>query len=327
MGARCGPARRSGTRRSAAGAARGRREGGLPETAKRIGERIGGAEAGVAIDPRLFRLFGVERVPAVAVVPGGVPPCRSRGCARRPGAFPRSRDRKHRPRGGARSRRRRGSRRTGRCPPSSRTSAGRGPAMTERERAFPRPHRDRAGPGHAGGAAADLVRDVRAGLPDAVGGLRHGGQCRPRSGGPEGGGAGHRQCGQRGGARGRAGFRPTRPTCRAMRARTCRSGASARTRWRRRAAPGSPIRTIRAARPGGRWSGARPRGPPRAGRRQAIRWWCAPKGSRRRRSLRRTARTASPRAAPRPAARTSTMRETAGPAGPCATASAPAARR
>ena len=55
--------------------------GGLPETAKRIGERLGGAEAGVAIDPRLFRLFGVTRVPAVVVVPGGVPPCRSRGCA------------------------------------------------------------------------------------------------------------------------------------------------------------------------------------------------------------------------------------------------------
>ena len=60
---------------------RGVGAGGLPETAKRIGERLGGAEAGVAIDPRLFRLFGVERVPAVAVVPGGVPPCRSRGCA------------------------------------------------------------------------------------------------------------------------------------------------------------------------------------------------------------------------------------------------------
>ena len=60
---------------------RGVGEGGLPETAKVIGERLGGAEAGVAIDPRLFRLFGVTRVPAVAVVPGGVPPCRSRGCA------------------------------------------------------------------------------------------------------------------------------------------------------------------------------------------------------------------------------------------------------
>ena len=29
---------------------------------------------------RLFRLFRVERVPAVAVVPGGVPACRSPGC-------------------------------------------------------------------------------------------------------------------------------------------------------------------------------------------------------------------------------------------------------
>ena len=60
---------------------RGVGEGRLPATAKRIGERLGGAEAGVAIDPRLFRLFGVERVPALVVVPGGVPPCKSRGCA------------------------------------------------------------------------------------------------------------------------------------------------------------------------------------------------------------------------------------------------------
>ena len=63
---------------------RGVGEGGLPDTAKRIGERLGGAEAGVAIDPRLFRLFGIERVPAVVVAPGGVPPCRSRGCAADP---------------------------------------------------------------------------------------------------------------------------------------------------------------------------------------------------------------------------------------------------
>ena len=63
---------------------RGVGAGGLPETAKRIGERLGGAEAGVAIDPRLFRLFSIERVPAVVVVPGGVPPCRSRGCAEDP---------------------------------------------------------------------------------------------------------------------------------------------------------------------------------------------------------------------------------------------------
>ena len=60
---------------------RGVGKGGLRETAKRIGDRLGGAEAGVAIDPRLFRLFGVVRVPAVVVVPGGVPPCESRGCA------------------------------------------------------------------------------------------------------------------------------------------------------------------------------------------------------------------------------------------------------
>ena len=63
---------------------RGVGEGGLPATAKRIGDRLGGAEAGIAIDPRLFRLFGIERVPAVVVVPGGVPPCRSRGCATDP---------------------------------------------------------------------------------------------------------------------------------------------------------------------------------------------------------------------------------------------------
>ena len=60
---------------------RGVSEDGLPATAREIGARLGGAEAGVAIDPRLFRLFGVGRVPAVVVVPGGVPPCRSRGCA------------------------------------------------------------------------------------------------------------------------------------------------------------------------------------------------------------------------------------------------------
>ena len=60
---------------------RGVGEGGLPKTAKAIGDRLGGAEAGIAIDPRLFRLFGVTRVPAVVVVPGGVPACRSRGCA------------------------------------------------------------------------------------------------------------------------------------------------------------------------------------------------------------------------------------------------------
>ena len=60
---------------------RGVAEGGLPATARRITARLEDANAGVAIDPRLFRLFGIARVPAVVVVPGGVPPCRSRGCA------------------------------------------------------------------------------------------------------------------------------------------------------------------------------------------------------------------------------------------------------
>ena len=60
---------------------RGVGDDGLRATVKRIGARLGGAQAGVGIDPRLFRLFGVTRVPAVVVVPGGVPPCRSRGCS------------------------------------------------------------------------------------------------------------------------------------------------------------------------------------------------------------------------------------------------------
>ena len=53
---------------------------GLQATVMDIGKRLGGHDAGVAIDPRLFRLFGVERVPAIVVVPGGVPACASRGC-------------------------------------------------------------------------------------------------------------------------------------------------------------------------------------------------------------------------------------------------------
>ena len=60
---------------------RGVGEGGLRAEVEEIGARLGGAEAGVAIDPRLFRLFRVSRVPAVVVVPGGVGPCESRGCA------------------------------------------------------------------------------------------------------------------------------------------------------------------------------------------------------------------------------------------------------
>ena len=60
---------------------RGITEESLPATARRIAGRLGNAQAGAAIDPRLFRLFGIARVPAVVVVPGGVPRCRSRGCA------------------------------------------------------------------------------------------------------------------------------------------------------------------------------------------------------------------------------------------------------
>ena len=60
---------------------RGVGEEGFQAFVKRIGARIGDSGAGAAIDPRLFRLFGIEAVPAVAVVPGGVPPCASRGCA------------------------------------------------------------------------------------------------------------------------------------------------------------------------------------------------------------------------------------------------------
>ena len=63
---------------------RGVGENGLAETAKRIRARLGGHETAIAIDPRLFRLFGVTRVPAVVVVPAGVPPCRSRSCSEDP---------------------------------------------------------------------------------------------------------------------------------------------------------------------------------------------------------------------------------------------------
>lgn len=58
--------------------------GSLRKTVGEVGKRLGGHAAGVAIDPRLFRLFGVERVPAVAVIPGGVPACASRGCSEDP---------------------------------------------------------------------------------------------------------------------------------------------------------------------------------------------------------------------------------------------------
>ena len=56
---------------------------GLQATVKRIGRHLD-REGGAAIDPRLFRLFGVTAIPAVVVAPGGVPPCQSRGCAADP---------------------------------------------------------------------------------------------------------------------------------------------------------------------------------------------------------------------------------------------------
>ena len=58
---------------------RGFGPGGLQAAVKRIGPYLD-REGGAAIDPRLFRLFGITVIPSVAVVPGGVPPCRSRGC-------------------------------------------------------------------------------------------------------------------------------------------------------------------------------------------------------------------------------------------------------
>ncbi len=68
---------------------RGVGAGGLRQMAGGIRVRLGEHKAGpgsksgtsIAIDPRLFRLFGIERVPAVVVVPGGVPPCETRGCS------------------------------------------------------------------------------------------------------------------------------------------------------------------------------------------------------------------------------------------------------
>ena len=55
---------------------------GLGATAAEVRRRLAGHETGVAVDPRLFTLFRVDRVPAVAVVPGGVPPyAKPAGCA------------------------------------------------------------------------------------------------------------------------------------------------------------------------------------------------------------------------------------------------------
>ena len=72
---------RAAARAGAPLALRGVGADGMRATVRAVGARLGGHDAGVAIDPRLFRLFGVERVPAVVAVPGGVPPCASRGCA------------------------------------------------------------------------------------------------------------------------------------------------------------------------------------------------------------------------------------------------------
>ena len=58
---------------------RGVVDGGLAATVRAIQGR--GAQDGAGIDPRLFRLFRIGSVPAVAVVPGGVPPCTSPGCS------------------------------------------------------------------------------------------------------------------------------------------------------------------------------------------------------------------------------------------------------
>ncbi|MCY4480505.1 MAG: type-F conjugative transfer system pilin assembly protein TrbC [Rhodospirillales bacterium] len=63
---------------------RGMAEGGLEATVHRIAARRGDDGAGATIDPRLFRLFRIAHVPAVAVVPGGVAPCESPGCSADP---------------------------------------------------------------------------------------------------------------------------------------------------------------------------------------------------------------------------------------------------
>jgi len=63
---------------------RGMAEGGLEATVRRLAARRPDDGAGATIDPRLFRLFRIAHVPAVAVVPGGVAPCESPGCSADP---------------------------------------------------------------------------------------------------------------------------------------------------------------------------------------------------------------------------------------------------
>ena len=60
---------------------RGVDRNGLAATAQRIAARRAPDGAGASVDPRLFRLFRIGHVPAVAVVPGGVPACTSPGCS------------------------------------------------------------------------------------------------------------------------------------------------------------------------------------------------------------------------------------------------------
>ena len=63
---------------------RGVAEGGLTATVNRIAARHAEDGAGAGIDPRLFRLFRIGSVPAVAVIPGGVPACTTPGCSSDP---------------------------------------------------------------------------------------------------------------------------------------------------------------------------------------------------------------------------------------------------
>ena len=60
---------------------RGLADGDFAATVHRIASRRPDGGAGATVDPRLFRLFRIAHVPAVAVVPGGVPPCTSPGCS------------------------------------------------------------------------------------------------------------------------------------------------------------------------------------------------------------------------------------------------------
>ena len=72
---------REAARAGAAMVLRGIGEEGFRATARRIAARLPEGGVGVAVDPRLFRLFGIRAVPAVVVVPGGAQACVSRGCA------------------------------------------------------------------------------------------------------------------------------------------------------------------------------------------------------------------------------------------------------